>query len=281
MEEKIQQHFRIDAVITVVDAKHIIQHLDEVKPDGVENEAVEQVAFADRILLNKVDLVKYDNDKLQQIEARIKAINSYAGIHRCQFAIEPPSMDLILGLNAFDLDRVTEMDENFLNEDEEHVHDQRVSSIGFVLGPDEQINLFLLQEWISTLMQTYANDLFRYKGVIAVKGREQKFVFQGVHMLFGGDFAAEWGDAERKSCFCFIGKNLDKMGIEENFRKCIAKPLRYKVGDRVEANVSQGFSAGRVIKLWDEGNAYRIRLDFGVEVWAPIDDDRFCRAVRE
>jgi len=280
VEEKIQAHYQLDAVITVVDAKHIIQHLDEEKPDGVENEAVEQIAFADRILLNKVDLVDNDDAKLKEIEGRIKAINSYARIDRCQFAKEAPKMDMILGLNAFDLDRVTEMEPSFLNEDEEHVHDQRVSSIGFVLGADEQINLFYLQEWISTLVQEYANDLYRYKGVIAVKGREKKFIFQGVHMLFGGDFAAEWGKTERKSVFCFIGKNLDKMNIEENFRKCIAKPLRFAVDEKVQAKISQGFSTGKIIKVWDEGNAYRIRLDVGDEVWAPIDDDRFCRAAK-
>jgi len=278
VEEKIRDKYQIDAVITVVDANHIVQHLDEEKPEGVENEAVEQIAFADRILLNKIDLVENDDTKLKAIEARIKAINKYAGIHRTQFAKEAPSMDLILDLNAFDLDRVTEMDENFLNEDEEHIHDQRVSSIGFVLGPDEQINLFDLQEWISKLIRTWNQDLFRYKGVIAVKGRDKKFVFQGVHMLFNGDFAADWGDAPRKSVFCFIGKNLDKMDVEKNFRACIAKPLRFKTGDSIEARVQGGFQPGKITKCWDEGNAYRIRLDWGVEVWAPTDSDVFVRS---
>ena len=78
-------------------------------------------------------------------------------------------------------------------------------------------------------------------------------------MLFGGDFAAEWGDQERKSVFCFIGKNLDKMGIKEGFMNCIAQPLRFEVGTKVEANIAQGFSEGRILKQWDEGNAYRIR----------------------
>lgn len=277
VEEAIAANFEIDAVLTVVDAKHIIQHLDEEKPKDVENEAVEQVAFADRILLNKIDLIE-DHSYLDEVEKRIKQINKYADIQRTQFKAKAPEMDSILGLQAFNLDRVVEMDENFLNEDEEHIHDQRVSSIGFVLEADQQIELYKLQDWISTLIRDYNTDLFRYKGVIAVKGRDKKFVFQGVHMLFGGDFAAEWGDQERKSVFCFIGKNLEKMGIKEGFMNCIAKPLRFEVGAKVEANVSMGFKAGKVIKCWDEGNAYRIRLDVGVEVWAPIDDDRFVRA---
>jgi len=276
VEESIASKFQIDAILTVVDAKHIVQHLDEKKPEGVENEAVEQVAFADRILLNKTDLVPDEKD-LVQVEKRIKEHNQYAQIIRTQFKKEAPKMDQILGLEAFNLDRVVEMDENFLK-DEDHEHDQRVSSVGFVLDETQQINLFKLNEWISTLIQKWNAELFRYKGVIAVKGRDQKFVFQGVHMLFSGDFAATWGDKPRKSVFCFIGKDLKKMNLKEGFMACIAKPLRWKVGQRVEANVSRGYSPGEIIKTWDAGNAYRIRLDIGVECWAPIDDDRFVRA---
>jgi len=274
VEKSIADKFQIDAVLTVVDAKHIIQHLDEEKPKDVENEAVEQIAFADRIMVNKIDLVP-DEAKLQEIEKRIKGINKYARIIRTQFSEKAPKMSDLLGLNAFDLDRVVEMDENFLNEDEEHVHDQRVSSVGFVLDENQQINLFQLQNYISVLLQTYNEELFRYKGVIAIKGQDEKYVFQGVHMLFGGDFAAKWGDEPRKSVFCFIGKNLKKMNLKEGFMKCIAKELRFKVGQKVKANVAQGFTPGKVVKLWDQGNAYRVRLCTGVEVWAPIDDERF------
>lgn len=275
IEEEVQANFVIDAVVTIVDAKHIVQHLDEKKPEGVENEAVEQVAFADRIFINKIDLV--NEEEIAVIEKRLAAINPYAGRIKSQFAKDPPPMDQVIGLQAFDLDRVTEMDENFLNVDEEHQHDERVTSIGFVLGADEQINLFKLQNWIGTLIQNFNQDLFRYKGVIAVKGMDKKFVFQGVHMLFGGDFAANWGDAERKSVFCFIGRDLPKMGIKEGFEACIARELRWKVGDPVEARVSQGYTKGTIIKLWDEGNAYRVRLINGTEVWAPIDEDVFVR----
>jgi len=276
VEESIASKFVIDAILTVVDAKHIVQHLDEKKPEGVENESVEQVAFADRILLNKIDLVPDEKDLLQ-VEKRIKEHNKYAQIIRTQFKKEAPKMDMILGLEAFNLDRVVEMDENFLK-DEDHEHDQRVSSVGFVLDETQQINLYRLNEWIGTLIQKWNAELFRYKGVIAVKGRDEKFVFQGVHMLFSGDFAAKWGDKPRKSVFCFIGKDLKKMNLKQGFMNCIAKTLRWKVGQRVEANVQMGFSAGHIIKCWDAGNAYRIRLDVGVECWAPIDDDRFVRA---
>jgi len=272
VEQTIAPLFKIDAILTVVDAKHLIQHLKEEKAEGVENEAVEQVAFADKILLNKTDLVT--PEYLETVKKEIKAINSYCDIIPCQFKTAPPDMKELLDLDAFDLKRVTEMDEEFLNTDAEHQHDSSVSSVGFNLGPDEQINMYALNRFIGKLLRTYANDLFRYKGVVAVKGMDQKWIFQGVHMLFMGDFAADWGEnEERKSCFCFIGKKIDEMELEKGFRDCIAIPLRFDIGQRVRARVEGGYQSGEVIKKWDEGNAYRIRLDNGDEVWAPIDDD--------
>jgi len=329
IEESVATKYKIDAVVTVVDAKHLLQHLGEKKPKGVVNEAVQQVAFADKILINKIDLV--NKRELKNVESNIRSINKYARIIHCQFQKTAPPMDEILSLGAFDLNRVNEMDENFLQasviemeeevqaadehghdhghghdcdddcdhhahghghgkdcDDDEcdvphhshghsHVHDRQVGSIGFTLEPHQPIHLFRLNQFISRLIQTYNEDLYRYKGVIAVKGFDQKYIFQGVHMLYGGDFAAPWGDQPRKSVFCFIGKNIDQMKIKEGFEACIAPELRWKVGHQVKARVHSGFEPGQIIKLWDEGNAYRIRLKTGVEVWAPDDHDRFVR----
>ena len=139
-------------------------------------------------------------------------------------------------------------------------------------------------------MQTKGNDLYRYKGVLAVKGMEKKFVFQGVHMLFSGDFTdATWAEGEKKeNCFVFIGKNINKKELTEGFMACIVdpkKPLRFKVGDLVQANVQGGWANGIVVETWDsptEGNPYRIELQDepheGVDVWGPIDTDALVRA---
>merc|ERR1719266_623275 len=137
-----------------------------------------------------------------------------------------------------------------------------------------------LSSWINELISKYSMDLFRYKGVIAVQGMEKKFIFQGVHMLFGGDFGEVWGQQERKSCFCFIGRNIKRMELEQGFRNCIAKPLRWGLGQKVKAKVSQGWTKGEVIALWDDGNACRIQLNDKdkTEVWAPVDDNRFVMA---
>merc|ERR1712118_626825 len=104
-----------------------IQHLDEEKPEGVENEAVEQVAFADRILLNKTDLV--EEPYLDEVEKRIRMINESVQIRRCKNS--DVGMDYVLGINAFDLDKIMDMDDGFLADAGEHQHDDRVSSVGF------------------------------------------------------------------------------------------------------------------------------------------------------
>jgi len=123
-DDFVQQKLTLDGIISVVDAKHIIQHLDEEKPEGVENESVEQIAFADRILLNKTDLV--EPEYLVEVEKRIRMINEKVQIQRCQRS--KVNMDFLLGIGAFDLDKILEMDDGFLDDDAEHQHDDRVSS---------------------------------------------------------------------------------------------------------------------------------------------------------
>ena len=129
----------------------------------------------------------------------------------------------------------------------------------------------------TTNIHTYR---YRYKGVMSVKGMHEKFVFQGVGMLFSGGFTgARWKRHEsRESRFVFIGKHLDKDALIDGFIDCKAGDLRFKVGDRVEANVGT-FTPGRVVQLWDEGNAYRVELDDKerTNVFAPIDEDVYIR----
>merc|ERR1711907_218101 len=126
-DDFVQQHFRLDGILTLVDAKHIIQHLDEEKPEGVENEAVEQIAFADRILLNKCDLVESE-EELATVEKRIRAINESVAIKRTTNS--EVDMDFILGIHGFSLDKIIEMDDAFLEDSHDHQHDPRVSSVG-------------------------------------------------------------------------------------------------------------------------------------------------------
>jgi len=276
LDEEIQKMYKLDSVITVVDAKHIVTRLDEKKPEGVENEAVEQVCFADKIILNKTDIVSEDKE-LKAIEARIKTLNPTANIQRTQFSQVDPKD--VLNINAFALERVLDFDPEFLDEEQEHEHDETVSSVAVKTEGD--VNMQLLNSWIMRLIQEDGADLYRYKGVIAVKGMDKKFIFQGVGMLFTGDFGdVNWKkDEKRESRFVFIGKNLDHDFYRNGFLACKAKELRFPVGSLVEANVGS-FVPGKVIKQWDEGNAYRVELadKDKSNVWAPIDVDGYIRA---
>eukprot|EP00534_Pseudo-nitzschia_fraudulenta_P004311 CAMPEP_0201120504 /NCGR_PEP_ID=MMETSP0850-20130426/4560_1 /ASSEMBLY_ACC=CAM_ASM_000622 /TAXON_ID=183588 /ORGANISM="Pseudo-nitzschia fraudulenta, Strain WWA7" /LENGTH=435 /DNA_ID=CAMNT_0047386677 /DNA_START=463 /DNA_END=1770 /DNA_ORIENTATION=+ len=281
VDEDIQSKYRLDSVITVVDAKHIMARLKEEKPEGVENESVEQIAFADKILLNKIDLVP-DDSELTKIEVEIKKLNPAASVLRTQQSKLDPKE--LLNIQAFELDRVLEFEPDFLDEDGEHMHDESVTSVACKVKGDP-VNVNLMQRWIQRLVTEDGANLYRYKGVLAVKGMDQKFVFQGVGMIFSGGFdERKWTEPEeeRESRFVFIGKNLNHEFLRDGFMACrVSGELRFKVGEAVEANVGE-FQKGTVVKQWDEGNAYRIELagPEKVNVWAPIDIDAYVRAAK-
>ena len=276
VDDKVVERYRLDGIITVVDAKHITQHLDDEKPEDIENESVEQLAFADRIMLNKIDLV--DEEGLKMVETRIKSINNHAPIFRTENSLIDPKE--LINIGSFDLDRTLEMDPEFLDTDAEHEHDQRVTSTSARFEGDLNVNK--LDRWIGTLMRDKGEDLFRYKGVLSVKGMDEKFVFQGVHMLFSGDYSKEiglWKEGETRECrFVFIGRDLDHKALQDGLMECIAEELRFNVGDTVFANVGE-FTEGKILKCWDQGNPYRVEIqnELKTNVWVPIDSDQFVR----
>ena len=258
----------LDGIITVVDAKHIEQHLDEVKPKGAENEAVEQLAFADRVLLNKVDLVTKAD--LVRVEGRIRSINKFAPIQHCQRSAV--SVESVLNIKGFDLKRTLEMDPAFLNTDEEHGHDQSVTSLSIVLPG--VLDLEDVRIWMETIRTTKGADIFRMKGILSIASSEKKFVYQGVHMIFTGEFGSEWDHGEdRVSKLVFIGKNLNHEELRKGFAACIysekktqqkIESLRFQVGDRVECNFSGSWRAGKVLK-----RMFEVRLPGGMGTVAP------------
>lgn len=218
MDDALRAQLRLDAIITVVDAKHILGHLDEVKPDGVENESVEQIAFADRIVLNKQDLV--DSAQIADVTRRIRGINAAATVLpavRC-------GVDLgdVLDVRAFDLEQILSTDPGFLDPDAEHQHDASVSSVG--IDVEGTVNVEKLNEWLGKLLTERGPDLFRSKGVLNLAGTDKRYVFQGVHMLHDGDLGAPWRSGEsRRNRMIFIGRNLDRAELEAGFRACLAE----------------------------------------------------------
>lgn len=217
----MQARTKLDAIITIVDAKHILQHLDEEKPEGVENESVEQIAFADRIILNKTDLVS--QEELQTVKGRIKSINAPVKI----FETTHSKVDLeeVLGIGAFELDKVVEMDPGFLDVDQEHQHDSSVTSVG--IECEGECDIEKLEFWLSRLLREHGNDIFRSKGLLAIKGSPHRHVFQGVHMMLGmgssaNGYGRPWAPQEKRlNRLVFIGRSLDREELNSSFSKCI------------------------------------------------------------
>ena len=312
VDDEIQSQLTLDGIVTLVDAKHIWQHIDEAA------EAKEQIAFADRIIINKTDLV--DDRSLASLEARIHSMNAAASVHRTRDAVI--DLDAVLNIGGFNLDRALNVDPKFLepeypfewggifnlqagnyafvinpgpdpamdvvlqkadgptmqdlqnaiekaisreftslpcpgthsftitepgyyalftehHPDEfqatlegvgeplvthefkpDHEHDEEVSSVG--LTADKDLDPKAFNTWMSTILQTQGQDIFRMKGIVALKGSPERFVFQGVHMLFDGKPDRPWADDTRRSQLIFIGRNLDRADLESGFRKCLA-----------------------------------------------------------
>ena len=215
VDDEMSAQLKLDAIVTVVDAKHLLPHLDEEKPEGVENEAVEQLAFADRIVLNKIDLS--NDSELDIVESRIREVNPLAPIIRTQHG--KVNLDAILDVGAFSLDRVLADDPEFLDPEAEHQHDLTVTSVGIEVDGD--LDLDRLNDWLGNLLQTKGTDIFRSKGILSVAGMEERYVFQGVHMLIDGQPNGTWGDDVRRNRLVFIGRNLDRESLEASFRSCL------------------------------------------------------------
>jgi G3E family GTPase len=209
VDENIGNYYLLDSVITLVDAKHAQKQLDEF------HEAQEQVGFADRILLSKTDLVA--EEEQAQLRRRLLQMNPRAPIKSVHFGDAP--IDEILDIRGFNLNAVLELDPQFL-EDDEHEHDEHVSS--FVFRSDKPFDGARLEEFLSGLIQVYGPNMLRYKGVLYLKGNTNRVVFQGVHMLMGGDVGRPWGkDEKRSSTLVFIGKNLPQDLFIKGLEQCL------------------------------------------------------------
>jgi G3E family GTPase len=239
MDENVGRKAKLDAVVTVADAMWLQDRLKDAP------EAKNQIAFADVILLNKTDLVK--PDQLAEVEARIRGINPYAKVHRTERAQIPISE--ILGRNAFDLDRILEIEPEFLDGDHhhdhdhghghehdhhhhahgeahqhgglKHYHDEEMQSLS--LKTDKPLNPDKFFPWVQDLVQKEGPSILRSKGILSFKDDNERFVFQGVHMILDGDHQRPWKDGEeRLSRIVFIGRNLPEEKIRQGFESCVA-----------------------------------------------------------
>ena len=208
VDEDVQLQTHLDAVVTVVDAKHIQLHWDA-------DEAQEQIAFADRILINKTDLISLT--ELDELERKIREMNAIAKIYRTQNA--EIDMDSILGVGGFDLTHALTIDPDFLGE-EAHEHDESVGSIALV--STGAMNVEKIQAWLSELLPNQGQNIFRMKGILNIHQQERRFVLQGVHMIMDAQFDREWQvNEERKNQLVLIGRNLDEVKLRASFNNCL------------------------------------------------------------
>ncbi|WDF70912.1 CobW family GTP-binding protein [Novosphingobium sp. KACC 22771] len=210
VDDDVRDRTELDAIITVVDARHILDQLEG------SHEAEEQIAFTDVILLNKTDLVPAE--LLAEVRQRITRLNSVARLHETQRCNAP--LDEVLKRGSFDLDRILEIEPAFLLEDD-HEHDDTITSVSISHDGDLEPRLFM--PWLQNLAATQGQDILRLKGVIALRDEPKRFVVQGVHMLLDGDVQRDWRDDEaRISRLVFIGRNLDRAMLEQGFHACAA-----------------------------------------------------------
>src|SRR6478672_71667 len=248
IDENVGRKTRLDAVVTVADAKWLQDRLRDAP------EAKNQIAFADVIILNKTDLVS--PDELAEVEGRIRAINPYAKLHKTQRCQVPLSE--VLGRNAFDLDRILDLEPEFLEAGDDpdhghdhghdhdhdhehehghehahareqahahgglkHYHDEDMQSLS--LSSEKPLDSDKFFPWVQELVQKDGPNILRCKGILSFKGDEERFVFQGVHMILDGDHQRPWKNGEkRESRIIFIGRNLPQERIKAGFEGCIA-----------------------------------------------------------
>lgn len=242
MDDDVRAAAKLDAVVAVVDARHVLQRLEDTE------EAEDQVAFADVILINKTDLVSAD--ELAGVETRIRSINPYAVLHhseRCGVDIAK-----VLDRGAFDLDRILSLDPHFLEHghhahecgpdcDHDHHHDHHhhhdhdghghhhhahedTHSVKSISLTARELDPELFFPWINQVTQVQGPNILRMKGILAFKEDPQRYVIQGVHMIVEGNHQRDWKEGEaRESRLVFIGRDLNWDALKDSFQACAAE----------------------------------------------------------
>ena len=209
VDEDIGKRYMLDAIVTLVDARHAPQQFDE------HHEAQEQVGFADRILLTKTDLATPES--LQALRRRLTQMNPRAKISEARHGVA--AMEDLLDIRGFNLNAILEIEPDFLN-DVSHEHDDDVTS--FVFREEQPLDLARLEDFLGSMVQVYGAQMMRYKGVLNACGQDQRIVFQGVHMLMGAELGSDWKkDETRSSRMVFIGKNLPRAILEKGLSQCV------------------------------------------------------------
>jgi G3E family GTPase len=234
MDDEIAENFLLDSILTLVDAKHGDQQLND------RLEARRQVGFADRIFISKADLA--DAQATDELSHRIKHMNPRAPQQRVHFGEVP--IKEVFDLHGFNLNAKLDIDPEFLkaadhdhhhhhghdhdhahgehcDHPHHHAHEDDVKS--FVFRSNKAFNAAKLEDFLGAMVQIYGPRMLRYKGVLNVKGMDRKVVFQGVHQLMGSDTGPKWAPGETKvSKMVFIGIDLPQDVFRQGLEQCLA-----------------------------------------------------------
>lgn len=215
IDEEVARQVSLDGIVTLVDAMHIGAHLDDPNLDGIDNQAVDQIIAADRIILNKVDLV--DEPAILALEKRVRGLNATADVIRSSYA--KVNLDKILGIGAFDLAKTMAIDDHFLS-DHDHQHDPSLDTVSLMF--DAAFDQARLVSYLTAFLAERGDDVFRLKGILAIDGDDRKGVLQAVHRIFDIRPANPWGQDKPNSRMVFIGRNLDRASLEAGMASCLA-----------------------------------------------------------
>jgi G3E family GTPase len=234
MDDEIAESYLLDSILTLVDAKHAPQQLDD------RQEARRQVGFADQIFISKSDLVAAE--ETEALIHRLKHMNPRAPQQKVHFG-DVPLKD-VFDLRGFNLNAKLDIDPDFLKEEEEHDHDHAHGEHcdhpshkhegqghhhhhdddvkSFVFRADRPFDPARLEDFLGAIVNIYGPRMLRYKGVLHMQGTERKVIFQGVHQLMGSDLGPAWGpDEKRNSRMVFIGIDLPREILEQGLEQCL------------------------------------------------------------
>ena len=219
VDDAVLEEVALDAVVTLIDSKHIEQHLDDVRYDGISSQAVDQIVSADRIIVNKVDLV--DEDTVERIERRIRKLNQRSEIDRSSYA--EVNLDAILGIQAFEISQRAASEPSFLENHYVHSHDPDVETCSVRIGGE--LDQRMVEAAARGIAADYGADLLRWKGVLAIAGNDRRVALQGVHRIFEIHDLDRWEGSHRDSRAVFIGKNLNRDQLVRRLQRCAVDSL--------------------------------------------------------
>mmetsp|Transcript_19880 Transcript_19880/g.46238 ORF Transcript_19880/g.46238 Transcript_19880/m.46238 type:complete len:575 (-) Transcript_19880:52-1776(-) len=224
LDQYMRENYRLDSILGVCDSKHLLSQLEATREKSCVNEASEQVAFSDRLLLTKTDLCS--EDELSLVLQKLKHVNPFAKVLPMNLKdLETPvPVDELCNVKAFSLDRALEFDSTFLDDADDHMHDSSIKALGVKLSG--QLNQDKLNHFFSAVLKRYPKEMYRMKGILDVKGIKERYIFHAVNCHFGGVPQGEWAeDVPRESKAVFIGKGIDHDWLKQQLQLCFEDPF--------------------------------------------------------